>query len=123
MCNSILHSGKNTECVDGRVFQYNATKIMFSLAKDLLNERYCIYINNQYTSLELCANLRSVNTDVTVTLHKDRKSLLKKVAGERRKPNEHKLQYEKNAGVIYLGWKDKRDVYMMSTCTACWLYQ
>ena len=55
--NSILYSGNDTDFVDGCDFQYNATKIVFSLAKDLLNQGYCIYVDNWYTSLELCANL------------------------------------------------------------------
>ena len=59
--NSILYSGNDTDFVDGRDFQYNATKIVFSLAKDLLNQGYCIFVDNWYTSLELCANLRYVN--------------------------------------------------------------
>ena len=83
--NSILHSGNDTDFVDGRDFQYNATKIVFSLAKDLLNQGYCIYVDNWYTSLELCANLRYVNTDVIGTLHKDRKGLPKDVVEQKRK--------------------------------------
>ena len=71
--------------------------------------------------LNFCANLCSVNTDVIDTLRKDRKDLPKEVAGEKHKPNERKLQYEKNVGVLCFEWKDKRDVYMKSTCTACLL--
>ena len=94
-----MYSGNDTGCVDGRVFQYNATKNIFSLAKYLLNQSYCIYVNNKYTSLELCTNLRSVNTDIIDTLRKDRKGLPKEVAGEKHMSTERKLQYEKNVGV------------------------
>ena len=37
---------------------------------------------------------------------------------EKGKPSERKVQYEKNVGAMYLGWKDKCDVYMMSACIA-----
>ena len=37
---------------------------------------------------------------------------------QKRKRSERKVQYEKNVGVMCLGWKDKHDVYMMSTCIA-----
>ena len=104
--NSILYSGNDTDFVDGRDFQYNATKIVFSLAKDLLNLGYCIYVDNWYTSLELCANLRYVNTDVIGTLRKDRKGLPKDVVEQKRKHSERKVQYEKNVGVMCLRWKD-----------------
>ena len=40
------------------------------------------------------------------------------VVGDKRKPSERKVQYEKYFGVMCLGWKDKLDVYMMSTCMA-----
>ena len=99
-------------------FQYNATKIVFSLAKDLLNQGYCIYVDYWYTSLELCAKLWSVNTNATGTLCENCKDLPKEVVGEKCKPSEGKVQYEKNVGVMCLGWKSKRDAYMMSTCTA-----
>ena len=35
---------------------------------------------------------------------------------QKRKRSERKVQYEKNVRVMCLGWKDKRDVYMMNTC-------
>ena len=116
--NSILYSGNDTYFVDGHDFQCKATEIVFSLAKDLLNQGYWIYVDNWYTSLELWANLRYVNTDVISTLCKDRKGLPNDVVEQKRKRSERKVQYEKNVGVICLGWKDKRDVYMMSTCIA-----
>ena len=74
--------------------------MIFSLAKNLLNQSYCIYVDNQYTSLEFCANLCSVNTDVIDTLRKDRKDLPEEVAGEKHKPSERKLQCEKNVGML-----------------------
>ena len=53
---SIFCPGNDTKYVDGCEFQYNATKNAFSLAKDQLNQGYCIYVDNWYTSLEQCAN-------------------------------------------------------------------
>ena len=44
MWNSILYSGNDTDFVDGRDYQYNATKIVFSLAKYLLNLGYCLML-------------------------------------------------------------------------------
>ena len=79
-----------------------ATKIVFSLAKaywirDIefmliigtlpFNQGYCIYVNNWYTSFELCANIQSLNTDIIHILCKDCKGLLKEVIGEKHNLN------------------------------------
>ena len=53
---SIFCPGNDTKYVDGCEFQYSATKNAFSLAKDQLNQGYCIYVDDWYTSLEQCAN-------------------------------------------------------------------
>ena len=51
------------------------------------NQGYCICVNNWYTSLELCANIQSLNTDIIHILCKDCKGLLKEVIGEKHKLN------------------------------------
>ena len=51
------------------------------------NQEYCIYVNNWYSFLELCANIQSLNTDIIHILCKDCKGLLKEVSGEKHKLN------------------------------------
>ena len=60
-------------------FTYNTTNIVMTLAKNVLDEGRCIYVDNWYSSVELLDELGKLSTDVIGTVRKDRKALLKDV--------------------------------------------
>ena len=60
-------------------FTYNTTNIVMTLAENVLDEGRCIYVDNWYSSVELLDELGKLSTDVTGTVRKDRKALLKDV--------------------------------------------
>ena len=47
---------------------YHATKEVLTLMEDLLHEGHCVYINNWYTSIEVCNVLKNNTIDVIGTL-------------------------------------------------------
>ena len=73
--NSILYSGKDTDGIEDGNVDYHATLIVCSLAKELFNKGYCIYVDNWYISAELCKVLKEHGCDIIDTLRKDRKGL------------------------------------------------
>ena len=93
-----------------------ATKIVMSLMENLLNKGHRLFIDNWYTSVELCHNLLLNKTDSIGTLRKDQKELPTDINLSKIKAGETIIRYEKETGLMCTRWKDKRDVYMMSSC-------
>ena len=114
--NSILYSGKDTDGIEDGNADYHATRIVCSLAKNLFNKGYCIYVDNWYTSVELCKVLKENGCDIIGTLRKDRKGLPISVVKAKMKTGQRKVSYEHKLRVMSLGWKDKRVVFLMGTC-------
>jgi len=92
------------------------TKVVLTLMEDLLHERHCVYIDNWYTSVEVCDILNNNTTDAVGTLRRDRRGLPKEFVKEKLKQGERIVWYKKNKGLEITHWKDKRDVFMMTTC-------
>ena len=60
--------------------------------------------------------LKENGFDIIGTLRKDRKSLPISVVKAKMKTGERKVSYEHKLQVTSLGWKDKRDDFLMGTC-------
>ena len=114
--NIILYTGADTLLDENIDFDYHATKVVMSLMENLLNKGHCVYIDNWYTSIEICNVLNSNTTDVVGTLRRDRKGLPGDVVKKKLKQGERIVQYEHSKGLAITHWKDKRDVFMMTTC-------
>ena len=114
--NSILYSGKDTDGIEDGNADYHATRIVCSLTKNLFNEGYCIYVDNWYTSVELCKVLKENGCDIIGTLRKDRKGLPISVVKAKMKTGKQKVSYEHKLRLMCLGWKDKRDGFLIGTC-------
>ena len=54
--------------------------------------------------------------DIIGTLRKDRKGLPISAVKAKMKTGQRKVSYEHKLRVMCLGWKDKRDVFLMGTC-------
>ena len=71
--NSITYSGDDTLIDEGNKYQYQATSIVMTLMKKVLDEGRCLYVDNWYSSIELLDELRKRSTDVIDTVRKDQK--------------------------------------------------
>ena len=114
--NSILYSGKDTDGIEDGNADYHATRIVCSLAKSFFNKKYCIDVDNWFTLVELCKVLKENGCDIIGTLQKDRKGLPISVVKAKMKTGQRNVSYEHKLRVMCLGWKDKRDVFLMGTC-------
>ena len=93
--------------------------------EDLLHKGGCVFIDNWYTSIEFCNVLNNNTTDVIGALRRDHKGLPDTFVKKKLKQGETVAQYEHKMGLTITHWKDKRDVFMITTCipdsaTAVW---
>ena len=118
---SVLYTGKElTEHLDETYngYHYQATKVVLRLVNNLLRKGYRLFIDNYYTSYEITSCLLQNKTDSVGTLRRDRKHLPKAVTDKnlKLKVGERKVRYESKTGIMCTRWKDKKDVFTMSTC-------
>ena len=66
--NNILYTGGDTMFNGNTDSDYHATKYVLTLMEDLLHEGHCVYINNWYTSIEVCNVLKNNTIDAIGTL-------------------------------------------------------
>ena len=115
--NSILYSRKYINVIEDGNADYHAKCMVCSLAKSLLNKEYYIYVENWYhTSVELCKVLKENGCDIIDTLRIDCKGLPISVVKAKMKTGQRKVTFEHKLRVMCLGWKDKRDAFLMGTC-------
>ena len=91
-------------------------KVVLTLMEDLLHRGHCVYIDNWHTSIEICNVLNNNTTDVIGNLRRDRKCLPDAFVKKKLKQGETVVQYEHKMGLAITHWKDKRDVFMITTC-------
>ena len=89
------------------------SKIVLSLAEELLNKGYCFGIDNYYASPELFDILVANSIDAVGTVRYNRKNLSAFVKKTKLKKGETNAQYK--GKLIHLKWKDKKDVNKLST--------
>ena len=87
--------------------------VAMELAKPLLNKGYTLYIDNWYSSPALFLKLHNQKTNVIGTVRNTRKNMPKDLATKKLKPEE--CVYKTCNGLLAIRWKDKRDVYMLTT--------
>jgi len=109
--NSLVYLGLATQ-LDISPDTLKSSQIVLTLIKDLLQQGYCVYMDNYYTSPTLFRHLSVQGTDAVGTLRLIRKNV----------PNDIKKQIPRGSVVsrysgrlLALKWKDKKDVSMLST--------
>ncbi|KAL4101274.1 hypothetical protein QTP88_021294 [Uroleucon formosanum] len=88
--------------------------IVSDLCENYLNEGRTIVTDNFYTSVPLAEKMLSKNAHLVGTLRKNRRFLPKTVIGKKIKKGEI-LGLENNSGIVISKFKDKRDIYLLST--------
>ncbi|XP_072143441.1 piggyBac transposable element-derived protein 4-like [Dermacentor andersoni] len=94
-----------------------AFDVVTRLAEDYLDQGYIIYLDNFYTSTSLFVHLLERKTLACGTTRKDRRGFpaeLKDTQWEK-KAKRGDVRWLRDQDVLYLQWKDKRVVHMMST--------
>ncbi|XP_045471831.1 piggyBac transposable element-derived protein 4-like [Harmonia axyridis] len=113
-----IYAGKNIStgvtAQNGKGHTYN---ICMDLLKDLKHEGRILYIDNFYTSVQLCRDLLQSHTYVCGTLRSNRKGNPKTVCTKKLKRGEVYGQQNQD-GIRVLKWVDKRPVLMISSVPA-----
>ena len=86
-----------------------------TLAKKMLDEGRCLYIDNWHSCIELSDELRKWSTDVINTVRKDWKWLPKDTLNAKSKVGEKNVAYCLKYWAVCIQWKDKRNVRMLTT--------
>ena len=92
------------------------TRVVLTLMEDLLDKGHCVYIDNWYTSIEICNVLTNNTTEIVGNLRRDRKCLPDAVLKNKLNKDETVVQYEHEMGLGITHSKDKRDIFTMTTC-------
>nr|XP_034194807.1 piggyBac transposable element-derived protein 4-like [Osmia lignaria] len=87
--------------------------VVMELAESVLNKGYTLCIDNWYSSPALFLRLHKQKTNVIGTVRSNRKNMPKDLSTNKLKPGER--VYRTCNGLLALRWKDRRDVYMLTT--------
>ena len=90
------------------------SSVVLKLTEKLLNQGRTIVIDNYYTSVELATALLEKKSYILGTLRSNRKNNSKTVTQKKLKRGEH-IAEESNNGIYIEKWKDRRDVFMLTT--------
>ncbi|KAL7635477.1 UNVERIFIED_CONTAM: hypothetical protein RMT77_014546 [Armadillidium vulgare] len=91
-----------------------AKKVCEKLMHNLLNEGRTLYVDNFYTSYELALSMLRQKTHLVGTVRSSERNMPKDVALAKLKRGEMKAKEDTN-GIVYLKWKDTRDVRIISS--------
>ncbi|XP_045765134.1 piggyBac transposable element-derived protein 4-like [Maniola jurtina] len=103
-----IYAGKNDETNN------TPTNVVMSLCGDLLNKGHTLYTDNWYTSVDLARQLIDQETHLVGTIRKNRRQLPKDVVTAKLRKGDFAAA-ESFDGITMMKWKDKRDVYVLST--------
>lgn len=88
-------------------------KVVLYLMEDYLDKGRDLYTDNYYTGIPLAKKLIERQTNLIGTCRKNRKGLPKSVISKKLKKGEY---FAKQCnGIMVLKFKDKRDIFMLST--------
>lgn len=90
------------------------TNVVTSLCKDLLNKSHILYTDNWYTNVDLIRQLLDQQTNLVGTIRNNRRDLPKHVVTAKLKKGEFTAAKSSDR-IAMMKWKDKGDVYVLST--------
>ena len=88
-------------------------RVVFDLMSNYLDKGYQLFFDNFYTSLRLVKDLLSRNIPACGTIRVNRGEFPENFKNEKLEPG--KSLYIKNGDIMAVHWKDKRDVFVISS--------
>ena len=115
--NFSVYRGKNGELRSGKGLGYD---VVLSLMRDYLNQGYCLYIDNFYTSPTLALDLFDEGTHITGTLSVSRKEVPAEVVHTYKSFSSNstprgKGAYVRNDNIVYAIWRDTKYISVLSS--------
>ena len=105
-----VYAGKSED----RVYNTPETIVM-RLAEEILNSGRTLCVDNWYSSVKLANNLMNHETHLVGTIRKNRRGVPRDLLFHTKLRRNEFLAARNRRGVTILNWKDKRNVYMIST--------
>ena len=87
--------------------------VVMRLMEPLLNKAYHLYIDNYYCEPCLCATLAAKKTMVCGTVRKNRHQMPRDLCNQ--PLDRGQMDYRRRGSVVAVKWRDKKDVFMLST--------
>ena len=88
-------------------------RVVYDLMQPYLNKGYKLYTDNFYTSPKLVKDLLNDGTYLTGTVRANRRGFPKDLVGA--KLDRYGAEFKHSNGITAVHWKDKRDVYCLSS--------
>ena len=87
--------------------------VVMRLVDPLLKKGYHLYIDNYYCEPSVCATLAAKKTMVCGTVRKNRQQMPRDLGDQ--PLDRGQIDYRRRGNVVALKWRDKKDVFMLST--------
>ena len=87
--------------------------VVMRLMDPLLNKGYHLYIDNYYCEPSVCATLAAKKTMVCGTVRKNRQQMPRDLCDQ--PLDRGQMDYRRRGSVVAVKWRDKKDVFMLST--------
>lgn len=91
----------------------HAESVVKELSQSVLHKGHTLYLDNWYSSPKLFKTLINSKTNVVGTVRSNRKNMPKDFCKVKLKKSEYRMR--SCNGILALKWKDKRDVYILSS--------
>ena len=92
-----------------------AYRVVMDLLKDNLGKSHIVYCDNSYTSVLLAMDLLKQTTYLCGTLRQRSKNFPKEIGLKNFDLEKEKCEFRKHGDVTCVRWKEKRDVFLLST--------
>ena len=87
--------------------------VVMHLVDPLLKKGYHLYIDNYYCEPSVCATLAAKKTMVCGTVRKNRQQMPRDLGDQ--PLDRGQIDYRRRGNVVAVKWRDKKDVFMLST--------
>lgn len=112
--NFILYTGSGTVYGDCNYpDEPVSSRVVLELMHPLLNQGYCIFLDNYYNSVNLSNTLAKYRTDSVGTMRINRKGIPLQIKKQKLKKGDHVAMFRKK--LMVLKWRDKKDITMISS--------
>ena len=90
-----------------------STNVVIDMCDSLFNKGHTLFVDNWYTSPDLCKMVLERGTNIVGTVRPNRKNMPPSITSTKLKTGEHEIWSSNN--ILCLRWRDKKDVYFLSS--------
>ncbi|CAH1960175.1 unnamed protein product [Acanthoscelides obtectus] len=111
--NFLIFTGADTNYGNSFVSEPLSARVVLELSNNILDNDYCLSLDNYYTSVDLAEKLSMRRTDCVRTVRLNRKGIPKELKQKKLEHGEACALFRKK--IMFLKYKDKKEIVMIST--------